>query len=413
MKYFKIKINWKTVLHILLWTVSVNIWYFVFNPGVESSGIIKGLDEYWLAYLPVNCLFILYCLLPLGWLIKSAKTWLKISGTVLFTIPLFYLCYLWLFPPEGNKDLSDFVDLFISRFLYVIVFHLTIIAAVYVNLRVLIPRYLTGSRFGIYFLWFSGLTCLAALMNFAIFNLFLDKIFPSIYFISYFKTGELILIVAGYLVFTTVFYLIWQYREMLIANRDKIHHELSTLKAQVNPHFLFNNLNTIYALASTNTEHTRDVILKLSDFLRYVLYDTGAESIPLEKEVEIIRTYVDLQKERIDPAITSVSFTTNGEFGKANITPLLLLPLTENCFKYGTGNQPGEISIKVSFDGKVLLFSTLNNISRRPEDGLQENGGIGIKNVEKRLNLLYPGRHSLFLEEREGIFRAELTVELT
>jgi sensor histidine kinase YesM len=413
MEYLKSKKTRKIVLHLFLWSVSLNIWYSVFNPGVESSGIIKGLDENWPVYLMINYLFILFCLLPFAWLIRPLKKWLKTAATVIFIIPFIYFVYLWIFPQEGNKDLSDFIDLFISRFLYVIVFHLTIVAAVYVNLRKIIPEYVAGNRLWVYLFSFAGLSIGAALLNFGIFNLCLDKIFPSIFFISYFNPGELVLIMAAYLVFTTVLHLIWQYREMLIANRDKTHQELSNLKAQVNPHFLFNNLNTIYALSSTNSEHTREVILKLSDFLRYVLYDTGAESIPLEKEIEIISIYVELQKERIDQAITKVSLTQEGDFGKARIAPLLLLPLTENCFKFGAGNQPGEISITISCRDKVLRFLTLNTISRRPENEMQENGGIGIKNVEKRLHLLYPDRHSLRLEEKDGIFRAELTVKLT
>jgi LytS/YehU family sensor histidine kinase len=240
----------------------------------------------------------------------------------------------------------------------------------------------------------------------------IDKIFPSLFFISYFKGWELIIIVAIYLIFTTLIYLVWQYAVMLISNREKVQNELSALKAQVNPHFLFNNLNTIYGLASTNVERSKDVILKLSDFLRYVLYDTGADSILLEKEVEIIKTYVDLQKERIDPGITKVTFSAEGDFSKVYISPLLLLPLTENCFKHGTGNLPGQIAIEIRFDGKQLFFLTWNNIALREDNGIREKGGIGIKNLEKRLNLLYPDRYSLKLEEKEGIFRAELSVEL-
>jgi LytS/YehU family sensor histidine kinase len=199
---------------------------------------------------------------------------------------------------------------------------------------------------------------------------------------------------------------------MLIANRDKARNELSALKAQINPHFLFNNLNTIYSMAVQNDSKTKDVILQLSDFLRYVLYDTTSETISLEKEVEIIRTYVELQKARINPEITQVFLTVEGDFGNQQIAPLLLLPLAENCFKHGTGSSTGTIGIHIKLQGKELFFTTENNIARREKNGEGEQGGIGINNVEKRLNLLYPHRHQLHFEANEGVFTLELRIEL-
>jgi two-component system, LytTR family, sensor kinase len=412
MKFIPSKKFRMTLLHLLFWLISINIWYFVFNPSVESVSIIKGLDEFWLYILLFNSLSFLYCLLPFTWLLKKAPKWLKITGTILFLIPLIYLLFLWLVPTTGQKDFSFFDDFFVSGFLYVLVFHLTIIAAVYYNLKILIPRFLTHSRFGLYFLSFIGLACVAAFLNLVLFDFIIDKLFPNLYFISYFRFWELIIIIAGYLLFTTLLFLVWQYTVMLIANREKAQNELSALKAQINPHFLFNNLNTIYSLASKNDEHTKDVILKLSDFLRYVLYDTISDSIPLDKEVEIIKTYIDLQKERIDQEITPVLFSAEGNFGTSRISPLLLLPFVENCFKHGIGKAPGKIQIDIRCDGNHLLFKTENSMALREKTGNEENGGIGIKNVEKRLNLLYPGRHSIYLEEKEGIFRVELSVDL-
>ena len=412
MKYLVSKKFRKTTLHLLFWMVSVNIWYFVFNPGVETSGLIKGLDDSWELLLLFNSISFIYCLLPLIWLLGTAPKWLKITATIVFCVPVLFLLFEWTLPSSKREDLSLFKDLFVSSFLYVMVFHLSIIAAVYYNLKTLISRYLTRSRFGMYILWVCGLICITTLVNFALFNFMIDQLFPSLYFISYFKVWELIIIIAAYLIITTLAFLVWQYAVLLISNREKVQNELSALKAQVNPHFLFNNLNTIYGLASTNVERSKNVILKLSDFLRYVLYDTAADSIPLEKEVEIIKTYVDLQKERIDPEITKVSFSAEGDFSKGFISPLLLLPLTENCFKHGTGNQPGKIDIEIRYDGKRLHYLSRNHIALREDSSIKEKGGLGIGNLEKRLNLLYPDRYSLKFEEKEGIFKAELLVEL-
>jgi sensor histidine kinase YesM len=411
-KIFLLKKPGIRTLHLLFWLVSFNVWYFVFNPGVESTGLIKGVDDSWHLLVLFNSLSFLYCLLPLTWFRKPIPLWLKITSGLIFCVPLLFLIFEQLLPVAEREDLSLFTDLFVTGFLYVFVFHLTIIGAVYYNLRTLIPRYLSQSRFGSYLFRVCLLTLSTAIVNFTLYNFVIDQLFPSLFFISYFKIWEIILVVVIYLLLTTLVFLVWQYAVLLMANRDKVQHELSTLKAQINPHFLFNNLNTIYGLTTTDVDHSRNIILKLSDFLRYVLYDTEADSILLEKEIEIIKTYVDLQKERIDPAITRVSFTPSGDFSKVNVSPLLLLPLTENCFKHGVGNYSGEISIDIRFDDKVLVFSTMNPVSPRDNALQGEKGGLGIKNMEKRLNLLYPGRYSLKLEEKEGYFRAELRLEV-
>lgn len=412
MKSLKYQNQLISLLHLIFWMLSISAWNIVFNPGVESTSSIKGLQDYWAELLILDFLFLLYCLLPFVWCFKKVRKWLKILATVLFIVPTAYLIFEYLQPEGKREDLSMFTDLFLSGFLYVLVFHLTIAAAVYFNLQVLITKYLKESKFGIYLVLVSGLIVLASFVNFVLFDGIIDKLFPSLYFISYYKVWELMVIMGAYLVFTTVLYLVRQYAVVLIANRDKAQNELSALKAQINPHFLFNNLNTIYSMASRSDEKTKDVILQLSDFLRYVLYDTTSEFIPLEKEVEIIRTYVELQKARIDSDITTVSLELNGEFGNRQIAPLLLLPLAENCFKHGTGKKDGFIRIHIAIKGKELCFSTENTIVQREKSGEEEYGGIGINNVEKRLNLLYPEHHTLHFEKKEGIFRMEMKIEL-
>lgn len=412
MKSLKYQNQLISLLHLIFWMLSISAWNIVFNPGVESTSSIKGLQDYWAELLMLDFLFLLYCLLPFVWCFKKVRKWLKILATVFFIVPTVYLIFEFLQPEGKREDLSMFTDLFLSGFLYVLVFHLTIAAAVYFNLQVLITKYLKESKFGIYLVLVSGLIVLASFVNFVLFDGIIDKLFPSLYFISYYKVWELMVIMGAYLVFTTVLYLVRQYAVVLIANRDKAQNELSALKAQINPHFLFNNLNTIYSMASRSDEKTKDVILQLSDFLRYVLYDTTSEFIPLEKEVEIIRTYVELQKARIDSDITTVSLELNGEFGNRQIAPLLLLPLAENCFKHGTGKKDGFIRIHIAIKGKELCFSTENTIVQREKSGVEEYGGIGINNVEKRLNLLYPNRHILNFEAREGIFSVEMKIEL-
>ena len=249
-------------------------------------------------------------------------------------------------------------------------------------------------------------------MNYTLFNLLIDKILPQLFYISWFKIGELILITTGYLTITTIAFLLWQYSRMLITNQEKARNELSALKGQINPHFLFNNLNTIYSMAEKGDQRTKEVILQLSDFLRYVLYDTSSDKIDLEKEVEIIKTYVGLQKERITKNTTEVILKIEGDFTGAQIAPLLLLPLAENCFKHGIGKSHGTIEIDIQYSGHELHFSTRNSIERRENPLNQNEGGIGILNVEKRLNLLYPSKHQLKFTDQAGLFNVDMTIGL-
>ncbi|MDP2337666.1 MAG: histidine kinase [Bacteroidota bacterium] len=412
MKIIRLKKQLIPALHVIFWFISLNFWNVILNPGVESTGIIQGLEVGWDFILLMNFIFLLYCALPFIWMIRKARWWIKVPLTVLFLVLLGYVV-LEAVKPDGNKeDVAAFVEYFLKNFMYVVVFHLTIIAAVYYNLKVLIARFLNRSLFAVYLLYVGGLVLLTALLNYALFNFFIDKLFPNLFYISYFRVWELILILIAYLIFTGVLFLIWQYTQMLIEKRDAARNELSALKAQINPHFLFNNLNTVYSMASKNDERTAEVVLKLSDFLRYVLYDTSSETIPLEKEVDIIQTYVGLQKERVNPELTQVILTTEGNFEGVNIAPLLLLPLAENCFKHGTGKDQGIIQIFIGFDGKQLLFKTENKIALCEKTNGEENGGIGIRNVEKRLHLIYRNRHSLEYEEKDGVFRLEMKIDL-
>lgn len=400
------------LLHILFWFISFNYWSFILNPGVESTSVFQGFEVEWDFVYLVNFFILLFCSLPFIWLFRKIRLWIKITVSLIFLAQLLYLIFVSLNAEQSDTN-EIFMDYFIRNFLYVVVFHMTIVFAVCYHLKILIIRFLNRSRFGLYLISAVGLCLVSAVLNFAFFDYFIDKLFPSLYYISYFKIWELALIMAGYLVFTGGLFLTGQYAQMLIEKRDAARNELSALKAQINPHFLFNNLNTIYSLASQNDRRTTDIILKLSDFLRYVLYDTSSEIIPLEKEVEMIKTYVGLQKERINPEITTIELETSGNFAGVEIAPLLLLPLAENCFKHGVGKDAGKIQIFISFDNKQLVFSTENNVAPREKNDTNENGGIGIQNVEKRLSLIYPDRHSLNYQEKDGIFGLEMKVDLT
>jgi two-component system, LytTR family, sensor kinase len=412
MKTLKYKGQLIVALHILFWIISFNIFNSFFSRGIESGYSLDGFDLTWWNVFYISNAIILFLLLPFIWFVKGVNRKIKWAVT---SVPLIAIGWgivsVFL---NNNQEIVFAVVLgyFLDNFLYVLIFHITIIAAVYLNINKLIKRYFSQGKFGFYLASALGLAVVAGVMNYVLFDLFIDQILPQLFYISWFKVWELILIMTGYIAITTIAFLLWQYWQMLIENREKAQHELSALKAQINPHFLFNNLNTIYSLALKGDVRTKDVILQLSDFLRYVLYDTSSDKIELEKEIEIIKTYVGLQRERINQDITEVILNMEGEFKGAIIAPLLLLPLAENCFKHGVGKSKGIIQIDIQYSGHQLRFSTKNPVARRENVVNPEQGGIGIKNVEKRLNLLYPDKHQLTFTENEELFSVDLKIDL-
>lgn len=184
--------------------------------------------------------------------------------------------------------------------------------------------------------------------------------------------------------------------------------ELSFLHAQINPHFLFNSLNTIYSLALKKTDSAPAAVLKLSHLLRYVIDDARKESVPLEQEVSYLNNYIELQRLRSTSSL-QVNFTVAGDISSTQIAPLLLLPFVENAFKYGISNhQPSPIDIRLEKTGSTLTFTALN---QKFEHGEMESTGIGINNVKRRLELLYPNKHELKIEDQTETYFIKLTIQ--
>lgn len=198
-------------------------------------------------------------------------------------------------------------------------------------------------------------------------------------------------------------------RNKEIAN-EKLKAELSFLKAQINPHFLFNTLNNIYALASTQSEHTAAAVMKLSSIMRYVLTEARNDLVPLEKDVLFISHYVELQKMRLTDK-TSIDFQVEGNMLGRQIAPLLLLPFVENAFKYGISTRersPIRILLKIHEDS--LYFSTCNQKHINTSLKGIENTGIGISNTKRRLELFYEDRYTLSIDDKEGEFSVHLKI---
>jgi two-component system LytT family sensor kinase len=187
--------------------------------------------------------------------------------------------------------------------------------------------------------------------------------------------------------------------------------ELRFLKAQVNPHFLFNALNNIYSLSFTNSSQTPEMILKLSDMMSYMLYDCKTEKVKLANEINYLHNFISLQQLKKDGEL-NVEFLTKGDFSNIHITPMLFIPFFENAFKHGNleDMKNGWLQSEMKVENGSLFFSIKNTVLK--EKLKNEKGGVGLENVRERLSLIYPDRHQLKIEKRERIFEVEIEIQL-
>lgn len=195
--------------------------------------------------------------------------------------------------------------------------------------------------------------------------------------------------------------------EVEFIKKEHIEMELKFLKSQINPHVLFNNLNTVYSYALEKPEEAPDLILMLSDNLKHVLYESNAPKVPLEKELEYIDNYMAFQKIRTEN-IKEVVYKKEIDDTNLEIAPLLLITLIENAFKHSTPNSKVEVSIQVK--DSVLSCDCRNRI--KVSDSENDNPKIGLQNLKKRLSLLYKNKHDLKITEDEN-FRVLLKLELS
>ncbi|PYF76008.1 sensor histidine kinase [Pedobacter nutrimenti] len=185
--------------------------------------------------------------------------------------------------------------------------------------------------------------------------------------------------------------------------------ELQFLKSQLNPHFLFNSLNNIYSLAYQKSDKTADAVLKLSEIMRYMIYESNDSWVSLSKEIEYVKSFIELQKLRFKDG-AAVELTLNGEIDDQKIVPLILISFVENAFKHGVANdKDNPIKINIIANQKILHFSITNKKNKQNKD---EMGGVGLNNVERRLQLLYPERYKLNIVNSDTHYTSELMLDI-
>lgn len=320
-----------------------------------------------------------------------------------------------LFPHPGNADFK-FTDSMIWRFIcidfYLLLFY-------YSNTHILIPQLLTKRK------WLLYITTIIALL---FLYLYLQKIFEDIIrsempehirtkmrrhhrsFLFPFSGSSAVF----FLVFTvsTCSRVIQEWlgieNKKQEIEKEKLATELSFLKSQINPHFLFNTLNNIYSLALMKSESTADAVLKLSSIMRYVLSETKNDIVELDKEILFINHYIELQKVRVTDKVT-IDFIVQGETEGKYMAPLIFIPFVENAFKYGiSAKDKSDLYFEVKVDNDNIFFTATNKVVFRENIAEDDNTGIGIQNTKRRLELLYPGKHQLSVTKENNQFIVHL-----
>jgi LytS/YehU family sensor histidine kinase len=192
-------------------------------------------------------------------------------------------------------------------------------------------------------------------------------------------------------------------------DKEKLSIELELIKSKLNPHFLFNTLNNIDSLIQQNPEKASSALIRLSDIMRYLTYETTADVVSIEKEIEYVKNFIELHRIRIKSP-DDIRFETNGN-KNVMIAPALFVPLLENAFKYASfRNKKPCVDIRLTTDSGVVVFD-ISNFHEKKKYIATGNSGSGIKNLRKRLDLTYPERYQLIISPGEEFFQVKLTID--
>lgn len=304
--------------------------------------------------------------------------------------------------------------------IYTMIFAVFLIIAVYLNLMILIPRFFHKGRFIIYFISMTIFLLLITFLYQIWFDIIVDKLFGGFYLISYFDFWDTLKYFVIFIGITSLLHFskswfLYQESETKLARtqKEKIEAELDALKSQINPHFLFNSLNSIYSLVLKKSEHAPEALIKLSDTMRYIIYESNHEKVELQKEVEFIRNYIELQQLRMSKK-DKLDFQVNGKIKKQKIAPLLLIPIIENGFKYGIKGETEAsfVSILIDVNEHHIRLHTSNNLGIVDMVEKGKSKGTGLDNLKKRLELIYPDHHQLIIARADNKFMVDLNIDL-
>ena len=292
---------------------------------------------------------------------------------------------------------------------------------VYFHLYFLVPKLLDKKRYLIYTVVVTAMIYGYSWLNYSLQQLLPTAGMPDtmVRFIHQritpgfdFLEGLIVLLLTYALKYTLIAFI--TQNELLQVQKEKLQLELNALKAQIHPHFLFNTLNNLYSLTLKNSEKSSEVVLKLSDIMRYVLYEANEDEVDLKKEISFSRNYIELQRLRYSEQY-KINFTVEGELEELKIAPLLFIDFLENAFKHGLEKRFNDGSVEVVFIIKdhLINFSVINSKGQSEQSDRNDRAqGIGLTNIRKRLSLIYPENYELVIDDAGELFKVKLNLQL-
>jgi two-component system LytT family sensor kinase len=291
------------------------------------------------------------------------------------------------------------------------------ILVVYINLDYLVPKFLNQKNFMTYVLLLLAMVAVLTPIKVMLLYITYEEVDPREFLVMNQHTVFLILfVIAGG---STVIRIIsdWQrhQRDRKDLETQRMQSEIKFLKSQINPHFLFNTLNSLYALTLKKSDKAPEIVIKLSEMMRYMLYESNERRVPLQKEVNYIQNYLALEALR-QSGHADIQFNVEGQISDQTIAPLIFIPFLENSFKHGLNHQISDgyvyVTMKV-LDNRLLLRIQNSKPEHAPQPAEKNSGGIGLANVQRRLNLLYPNQYKLDIEDNDKEHIVELSLALT
>jgi len=329
-------------------------------------------------------------------------------NTVLWFCSFIILLFIF---SKGQKPIK--ID-----YIYTISFLISVAIPVLINLYIIIPKLLKKEKYLLFTIAFIANLFLFTQLHNWLFEAFLDKLFPNYFFMSYFSNTRHIIIFSIFLISTTLlklsedwFYFNQNENKVLKSQNELIQIQLSSLRSQINPHFLFNSLNVIYALAIQKKDNIKDAVVQLSDILRYVIYDSNTERVTLKDEITLLKNYIEFQKFRVQ-GFNNVNLKTTIENENFKIYPMLLLPLIENSFKHGIKGSLDETFINITITQKddSFSFKIENNSLEDNNNNTNETSGVGLENIKRNLEIIYSNNYTFITDNTNNIYTAKLTI---
>lgn len=288
----------------------------------------------------------------------------------------------------------------------------------YLNYFYFLPRFLKRKQLGRYLLEFSLPFALFITLRVHVQRYLIDGythteryFYSNLFVVQTISITLFIVIFVGMIRFA-VGWFEFEARKKEVEN-EKLMAELNFLKAQINPHFLFNTLNNLYYLVFTKSNNATEVIDKLSKMMRYMIYDSNHPNVPLSKEIEYMHNYIDLERLRLNNEIP-IRFEVEGDVDNVCIAPLILITFLENAFKHGiSNNKPGAwVSILIQLHGNECIYTVKNSKPASGNPNANGKSGIGLQNVQRRLELSYPNQYILHTEDLPDSYQVQLKITL-